>query len=522
MNFIQEVLNLLDRKQDKKQLDLKRDWFEFGRTKASSVGNPLYTPKMTPHAIKFSDLKCNIIKGLVSGTGTQYTLPMWSTVDTANCNVQTIVDSVFSQDPTGSQGVVSADFLVTGNTVLEGNLLVLGTHTIVESTTTQVADNIFQINSVGAPLDAGIEVIVPAGTMQLVFSHALQVWTVGAQSFQATNLYATNSVFAANDVQAGDNVIATNNVTAGQDVIAGHDIIAGNNATVSNTLSVGVDAFVDHDVVIGHAIKIDGAEITNVTTEAEGLNAEDTDAAIPTTAAVKDYVDAVSLTVVGDTGSESVNLLTEQLAILGGANITTTAQGTDTVLVDLDDDIQLNSIDVNTLNILNNFTLAGADISNVTVSAEGLAAEANDGSIPTTKAVKDYVDANESYVSNVQVNGLSLDITGVGSAFSGSVALPDQGPALILRVNRTTQQVLKIAGSYAAFATVAYPSTGEVRVDFSTPLPDDFYVTTVSGSDYKYGYDTAQLASQLRVVGKEIASGTATDAYGIVNIVIHI
>jgi len=134
MNFIQEVLNLLERKQDKKKLDLRRDWFEFGRTRPSSVGNPLYTPKMNPHAIKFSDLKCNIISGLVSGTGTEHTLPVWSTVDADNCNVQTIIDSVFSQDAPASEGKVTADFRVTGNTVLEGDLLVLGTQTIVEST----------------------------------------------------------------------------------------------------------------------------------------------------------------------------------------------------------------------------------------------------------------------------------------------------------------------------------------------------------------------------------------------------
>ena len=73
MNFIQEVLSLLERKQNKKTLDLKRDWFEFGRTKPSNVGNPLYSPKMTPHAIRFDDLKCEIITGLVQGTGARYT-----------------------------------------------------------------------------------------------------------------------------------------------------------------------------------------------------------------------------------------------------------------------------------------------------------------------------------------------------------------------------------------------------------------------------------------------------------------
>jgi len=92
-------LNILERKEHKKTLELKKDWFEFGRTRKSSVGNPLYTPKMTPHAIRFDDLKCQIISGLVEGTGTEHTLPMWSTVNKDNCNVQTIVDSIFSQDP---------------------------------------------------------------------------------------------------------------------------------------------------------------------------------------------------------------------------------------------------------------------------------------------------------------------------------------------------------------------------------------------------------------------------------------
>lgn len=64
MNLIQELLNILDRKEDKKSLDLKKDWFEFGRSKSSSVGNPLYSPKMTPHAIRFDNLVASIEENL--------------------------------------------------------------------------------------------------------------------------------------------------------------------------------------------------------------------------------------------------------------------------------------------------------------------------------------------------------------------------------------------------------------------------------------------------------------------------
>lgn len=231
MNFIQEVLSLLERKQDKKTLDLKRDWFEFGRTKPSSVGNPLYSPKMTPHAIRYNDLKCNIISGLVQGTGTEHTLPMWSTVDPTNCGVQTMIDSIFSQDAGATEGKVSGDFRVTGNTVLEGDLLVLGTQTIVESTIVQVADNIMRINSAGAALDAGIEVIQPSGTKTWAWDNTQGMW----------------STF-------GDNIRT-------------------------------------EDIFINGAIHQDGESLVNVVNEAEGLASQDNDNSLATVAAIIDWTD---------------------------------------------------------------------------------------------------------------------------------------------------------------------------------------------------------------------------------------
>lgn len=133
MNLIQEILNILERKEDKKSLDLKRDWFEFGRTRSSSVGNPLYAPKMNPHAIRFDNLKCNIISGLVEGSGTENSLPIWSTVNDSNCSVQTLIDSLFSQDAGATEGKVTGDFRVTGDTIIESDLSVLGTNTTVQN-----------------------------------------------------------------------------------------------------------------------------------------------------------------------------------------------------------------------------------------------------------------------------------------------------------------------------------------------------------------------------------------------------
>jgi hypothetical protein len=360
MNFIQEVLNLLERKQDKKTLDLKRDWFEFGRTRPSSVGNPLYTPKMNPHAIRYDDLKCNIISGLVQGTGTEHTLPMWSTVDPTNCGVQTMIDSIFSQDAGATEGKVSGDFRVTGNTVLEGNLLVLGTQTIVESTIVQVADNIMQINSGGGAFDAGIEVIQPSGTKTWAWDNAKGLW----------------STF-------GDSIIT-------------------------------------QDIVIEGAIKQDGEYLVNVVNEAEGLASNDNDESYATVAAIIDWTDQMELDVSADTGIPlDILLNSETLQIRGGSNITTNADGATKIRIDLNDDIVVNSVTSNILTLTGapgNYAV-DAIVNNINNAVT------TGTTLPTVKAIISYVDQERDYISNVTLTGTDLIFTGVNNAFSGTIDL---------------------------------------------------------------------------------------------------
>tara|TARA_R110001599_G_scaffold26710_1_gene94161 strand:+ start:2738 stop:5104 length:2367 start_codon:yes stop_codon:yes gene_type:complete len=226
MNFIQEVLNLLERKQDKKKLDINRDYFEFGRTKPSSIGNPLYNPKMVPHAIKYKDFKCETIKGLISGTGTEHTLPVWSELDPANCNVQTIVDSVYSQDAGALTGTVDA------NLTVNGDLLVLGTQTIIESTIVQIADNIIELNTLGADANAGFSVGTVNGNKTFAWDADNLLW----------NTFDEN--------------------------------------------------LMTKDIIVNKHIIMDGESISLITNSVEGLAAEPFDYAIPTTLAVIKYVDA--------------------------------------------------------------------------------------------------------------------------------------------------------------------------------------------------------------------------------------
>ena len=358
MNFIQEVLNLLDRKQDKKELKLTKDWFEFGRQKPSSVGNPLYSPKMTPHAIRFDDLKCEIISGLVGGTGTEHTLPMWSTVDADNCDIQTLIDSVYSQSPDATLGVVSANLLVKGNTEIDGDLLVHGTQTIIESTVVEIADNIIFLNTQGANVDAGFEVGTVDGKKLWGWDAAQKLWSTFGESIRTEDIY------------------------------------------------------------INGAIHQDGESLVNVVNEAEGLASQDNDNSLATVAAIIDWSDQMDLDVIADSGTPlDILLNSEALHIVGGSNINTDTDGQEKVIINLDDDIVVSSVTSKFLTLQG----APGDYTVESIVNDFAAVVDANVTLLTAKAIVQYVDDQRDYVQTVALNGTSLDFNGVGNAFGGSV-----------------------------------------------------------------------------------------------------
>ena len=123
--FIQEVLNLLQRNKDKKTLNLKTDWFEFGRKQNSTLNTGTsYSPKMEPFVIKGQDLVCEITKGLtrtVDGSGNIGYVPVYTETDGV-CSLKALKDSIMTQDPANTIISVSGNFLVKKDTELAGNV----------------------------------------------------------------------------------------------------------------------------------------------------------------------------------------------------------------------------------------------------------------------------------------------------------------------------------------------------------------------------------------------------------------
>ena len=126
--------------------------------------------------------------------------------------------------------------------------------------------------------------------------------------------------------------------------------LSTNGVTRLTVINAGVEVT---GLTVSDSFKTDtstGGAITKFITEAEGIAANDTDTTVPSSAAVKDYVDtsssAVTLDYAGDaTGPFALNLGTDDLEFNGDANITVTAAAVAATLgvvtIDLNDDVTI-------------------------------------------------------------------------------------------------------------------------------------------------------------------------------------
>jgi hypothetical protein len=110
---------------------------------------------------------------------------------------------------------------------------------------------------------------------------------------------------------------------------------------------------------------------------------------------------STSWTLTGDSGSETVNG-GDTVLVAGGTNITTAVTATDTVTVNLDNDITLSgnvdAVDGTFTGTVSFGTLTDSgesiSVTKFVDEADGISSNDNDTTIPTSAAVKDYVDNN--------------------------------------------------------------------------------------------------------------------------------
>ena len=228
---------------------------------------------------------------------------------------------------------------------------------------------------------------------------------------------------------------------------------------------------------------------------------------IPTQQSVKAYVDAQvtaqDLDFQGDSGGAlSIDLDSETLTIAGGTGITTTGSG-NTVTAAIDSTVATltgtQTITNKTIDVDNN-TISNIEVDNFKASAivtesEGIGSSDNDTSLPTSAAVKDYVDTaitaedlditTDSGTIAIDLDSETLTVAGgtglASSATSNTVTLAIDNTVTTLTgtqtlTNKTLTSPTINGGSLDSAVTGATQSSGTNNTTIATTA----FATTVA------------------------------------------
>ena len=303
-------------------------------------------------------------------------------------------------------GAFNSDDITASTVTINGNLVVSGTTTTVNSTTVSIADPVFEIgdDSSDDNLDRGIKFKYNDGTTKVGFF----------------GMDDTNGKF-----------------------------VALSSATDSSSTFSGTAMAAKFGAIEGTSYNDGTVTIASFTTEATGLGATDNDTSVPTSAAVKDYVDALvtaqDLDFQGDSGGAlSIDLDSEALTIAGGTGLSSVGSG--------------NGV---TLNLDATAVTAGSygsttAIPIITVDAQGRITSASTGAISTSWTLTGDTG------SQVVAGGDTVDVAG------GTNITTVAGATDTLTVNLDTTLTSMVAGTFSGLVTAGSFNDGTATYDAGT------------------------------------------------------
>tara|TARA_B100000927_G_scaffold84003_1_gene67443 strand:- start:349 stop:1800 length:1452 start_codon:yes stop_codon:yes gene_type:complete len=193
------------------------------------------------------------------------------------------------------------------------------------------------------------------GSGQLSFGTVVSSLSLAADS-GSNDSFSTGETLTFTGGEGIDTAVSDNQIT-----------ITGENASTSNK---GVASFnSSHFDVSSGAVSLAAALLV---TESEGIGSNDNDTTLPTSAAVKDYVDsqttAQDVDIAGDSGTGAVDLDSQSLTIAGTANEIETVASGQTITVGLPNNVTVG----NNLTVDGNLTVNGTQttVNSTTVTVD--------------------------------------------------------------------------------------------------------------------------------------------------------
>ena len=295
------------------------------------------------------------------------------------------------------------------------------------------------------------------------------------ETAKINDLAVTDAKLAADSVTLGKIADSAFSVTVSGDA-AGTANLTSDDVAVSISLA---DGSVDTAELVDGAVtfaKLNGAAVV---TEAEGIANNDNDTSLPTSAAVKDYVDnnvtAQDLDIAGDSGTGAVDLDSQSLTVAGGSGLLSAASG------------QVITLDI---------------------SASGVTNAMLQGSIANAKLVNDSVTLGSTEVdlgaTATSVAGLTL----TGAVGSGSFSGSFQGDgSLLTDVVGTIENALTDGNGIADFTY-----DGSSAISIAAEVSGSTLVVGASGLAVNAGGVTAVELASDSVITSKILDANVTNA----------